>query len=194
MMRLRHVIFFSALGLLNCAAFRGKAPEPMFKACPVLSWYAPSLPVQLHLDPFALEWRPIVESCMKYWNGKVGRPVFSWTGSPVLGDPLLSPQVTITASTSLVRLPNGEFAVGWTNISHDEDCKITEANTAIWVGVEPSLTRRVTCHEMGHLLGLPHSSDPFSIMAVTATDSNFELDKWSAALLLQAYGAKEKQQ
>lgn len=137
---MKRAILGFALVLSACQPYNtAPAPDPLYW----LSWSG-------------VVWEPAYQAAadeaVSEWNAALGRPVFAFGWRPFVG-------VTIMQVPHLLEGPGKTVALGLTYSPRGRAPYVVISTT-----VEKSQYRVIMAHELGHVLGLTHSTDPKDLM------------------------------
>lgn len=128
-----------------------------------IRWAPSDLPLMLAIQPAAGRWAGHVEACASRWNSVIGLTAFIALG--VVGGDYSKPisgTIFVLNRPPLVRLStlHGSEITGrlvYATILVPSAGRLLDP-------LNEDLAREAACHELGHVLGLDHDTDPRSVM------------------------------
>lgn len=134
------VLILAILSLAACQSpSAAGTPQPLYW----LAWSGPTLDTG---------YLAAAEEAASDWNTALGRPVFAFGWRPFVSVDLVQVPYRIETSDRIL-------AIGRTDRSHWPTPIV-----AVSTDTDPSEYRVTVEHELGHILGLSHSSDPDDLM------------------------------
>lgn len=91
-------------------------------------------------------------------NWQIGAAIAKWNRARVSGQPILRRVYTRTSANVTVRMTSGHWWYGWSNGKQSGGQILLDSGTPVWA------RPRILLHELGHTLGLKHSSSGHRVM------------------------------
>ena len=160
---------------------------------PVVTWsFAPTSGV--FTDPISAAYQALVQQAVARWDGVIGITLQQVPDSAAadirIGFSSFGAAVNQIGNTSYSYMPGTitSFVAGVT-VAAEDPAQRPVGTSGLYAGTNTSLYQ-VLLHEIGHALGLAHSTDPNSVMYPVATASNQDLNAGDIAGIQGLYGAQ----